>query len=208
VTDTRALAREERAEFATFLAGLTPEQWDAPTLCAGWAVRDVVAHVIGFDAMGIGGFAANLARSGFRPDRANQRAVDVFRDHSPAGLVDLVRRYETPHGLTALFGARIALTDGAIHQQDIRRPLGMPRTIPEERLCEVLDYAMVAPPVGASSRIRGLRLVATDVAWMRGRGPEVTGPGESLLMAAAGRAEALDELDGPGRDTLAQRVRA
>jgi uncharacterized protein (TIGR03083 family) len=171
-------------------------------------VRDVVAHVIGFDAMGIGGFAANLARSGFRPDRANQRAVDVFRDHSPAGLVDLVRRYETPHGLTALFGARIALTDGAIHQQDIRRPLGMPRTIPEERLCEVLDYAMVAPPVGASSRIRGLRLVATDVAWMRGRGPEVTGPGESLLMAAAGRAEALDELDGPGRDTLAQRVRA
>ncbi len=38
------LAREERLEFADFLAGLSPEQWDSPTLCAGWRVRDVVAH--------------------------------------------------------------------------------------------------------------------------------------------------------------------
>ena len=106
-----------------------------------------------------------------------------------------------------MFGARIALTDGTIHQQDIRRPLGVPRAIPGDRLREVLDYAMVAPPVGASSRIRGLRLVATDVEWSRGSGPEVTGPGESLLMAAAGRAEAVDELDGPGLPTLAARVR-
>ncbi|WP_345410792.1 maleylpyruvate isomerase family mycothiol-dependent enzyme [Actinomycetospora chlora] len=206
MADTRSMAREERAELADLLAGLAPEQWDAPTLCAGWAVRDVVAHVIGYDAMGLGGFAANLAASGFRPDRANQRAVDALRDHSPAGLVELVRRYETPHGLTAMFGGRIALTDGAIHQQDIRRPLGLPRTIPADRLREVLDYAMVAPPVGASSRIRGLRLVATDVDWSRGSGPEVTGPGEALLMAAAGRADALDELEGPGHATFARRV--
>jgi uncharacterized protein (TIGR03083 family) len=206
VSDTRALAREERADLAAFLTTLTPAQWDAPTLCRGWAVRDVVAHVVGYDELGVPGFFGNLARAGFSGDRANQRVADRLRHREPAALVDLVRRYETPVGLTAMFGARIALTDGTIHHQDIRRSLGQPRDIPPERLREVLDYAVVAPPIGAKPRIRGLRLVATDVDWSRGSGPEVTGPGEAVLMAAAGRAEALDELAGPGVTTLAERV--
>lgn len=206
MTDTRALAREERAELAAFLATLAPEDWDAPTLCSAWTVRDVVAHVIGYDWQGIGGFLGNLARAGFSGDRANQRVVDSIRGLDPAALVDLVRRYETPEGLTALFGHRIALVDGAIHQQDIRRPLRRPREIPAERLRAILDFAMVSPPIRAFVRTRGLRLVATDLDWSSGRGPEVTGPGEAVLMAAAGRVDALDELDGPGRATLAGRL--
>lgn len=209
VTDTRALAREERAELAAFLATLTPEQWDAPTLCAGWAVRDVVAHVIGYDLEGTSGFVRTLVRARLSPDRANQRVVDDLRDLDPPGLVALVRRYETPEGLTARFGHRIALTDGTIHHQDIRRPLGLPRTIPPERLRAVLDFAMVAPPVGAFVRTRGLRLVATDLDWSSGRGTaEVRGPGEAVLLAAAGRPAALDELEGPGVATLAGRCGA
>jgi len=206
MTDTRALAREERAEFATFLATLSPEQWEASTLCAGWRVRDVVAHVIGHDVQGMTGFTRTLARSGFSPDRANQRAVDDLGDLDPWGLLALVRRYETPEGFTARFGCRIALCDGAIHQQDIRRPLGLPREIPPERLRAILDFAMVAPPIRAFIRTRGLRLVATDLDWSSGRGPEVHGRGEALLMAAAGRPVAPDELEGPGRDTLTGRV--
>jgi uncharacterized protein (TIGR03083 family) len=208
VSDTREMAREERAELAAFLATLTPAQWDAPTLCTRWAVRDVVAHVVGYDELGVTGFLGNMARAGFSADRANQRVVDRLRSLEPAALVDLVRRYETPEGLPALFGAKIALTDGTIHHQDIRRSLGTPRDIPAERLREVLDYAMGAPPIGAKPRIRDVRLVATDLDWSRGSGPEVTGPGEALLMAAAGRADALDELDGPGAPTLAGRVTA
>ena len=168
MADTPALAREERAEFAAFLATLTPEQWDAPTLCTAWRVRDVVAHVIGYDVAGMTGFARTLVRSGFSPDRANQRVVEDLRDLDPWGLLDLVRRYETPAGLPARFGNRIALTDGAIHHQDIRRPLGLPREIPPERLRAVLDFAMVAVPIRAFVRTRGLRLVATDLDWSSG----------------------------------------
>jgi uncharacterized protein (TIGR03083 family) len=207
MADTRALAREERAEFAAFLATLTPEQWDAPTLCTAWRVRDVVAHVIGYDLEGMTGFVRVMAGAGLSPDRANQRVVDDLRDLEPWGLLDLVRRYETPAGLPSRFGGRIALTDGAIHQQDIRRPLGLPREFPPERLRAVLDFAMVAPPVRAFVRTRGLRLVATDLDWSSGRGTEVHGPGEALLMAAAGRPEALDELEGPGLGVLAGRCR-
>jgi uncharacterized protein (TIGR03083 family) len=199
------MAREERAELAAFLETLRPEQWDAPSLCAGWAVRDVVAHVVGYDPLGVGGFVRTLAQARFDADRANQRVIDDHRDADPALLIDLVRRYETPQGLTALFGARIALVDGTIHHQDIRRPLGLPRELPGERLRAALAFAVWAPPIGNPLRVRGLRLVATDVDWSSGRGPEVRGPGEALLLAAAGRAQVLDELDGPGVDTLARR---
>ena len=52
-------------------------------------------------------------------------------------------------------------------------------------------------------RTRGLRLVATDIDWSHGGGPEVRGPGEALLMAMAGRGDALKDLSGPGKDELA-----
>ena len=71
----------------------------------------------------------------------------------------------------------------------------------------MLDFARTAPPIGAFRRIRGLRLVATDLDWAMGKGAEVTGPGEALLMAMAGRGDAVDELAGPGSSVLAGRVR-
>jgi uncharacterized protein (TIGR03083 family) len=51
--DLRPLARDERADFATFLSTLSPQQWEVPTLCAGWRVRDVVAHVISYDELSV-----------------------------------------------------------------------------------------------------------------------------------------------------------
>lgn len=153
----KALATEERADFLQLLRQLTPEQWDTPSLCAGWSVRDVALHVVSYE-------------------------------------------------VTTAFGGRIALADCMIHQQDIRRALKLPRNIPDERLRIVLDFALIAPPLPAKTNRRGLRLTATDLDWSVGAGPEVIGPGEALLMAAAGRADALDDLTGPGVTTLRQRV--
>ena len=70
----------------------------------------------------------------------------------------------------------------------------------------MLDFARTAPPIGAFRRIRGLRLVATDLDWSMGRGAEVSGPGEALLMAMAGRRDAVGDLAGPGLPVLAARV--
>jgi uncharacterized protein (TIGR03083 family) len=103
--------------------------------------------------------------------------------------------------------ARIGLTDGLIHHQDIRRALGRPREMPFERLAPVLDFALMAPPLPARRNVRGLCLVATDLDWSHGSGEAVTGLGEALLMAVCGRADALPELAGPGLATLESRVR-
>lgn len=204
--DTMKLARAERADLADFLATLSPEQWLAPTLCEGWRVRDVVAHVIGYDPLGPAKIASTFARGGFLPSRVNEVEVRDLADRTPEQLLALVREHERPRGLTAGFGGMIGLVDGLIHHQDIRRPLGLPRKVPTERLLRALPFGRVAPPVGAFWRARGLRLVATDLDYASGRGPEVRGPAEALLMSIAGRGVAVTELSGTGQAILARRL--
>lgn len=206
--DVMPLARDERAEFAEFLATLSPQQWEAATLCAGWRVRDVVAHVISYDELSGRGLVRRLVQGRLVPDRANAVGLAEYNTRSPEELLALLRKHATPRGLTAALGGMIALLDGMIHQQDIRRPLGMPRDIPAERLVPALRGALRAPVIGGFWRVRGLRLVATDLDWSTGRGPEVRGPAEALLMAIAGRRGIVSELDGPGQQTLAGRIRA
>ncbi len=198
------MACAERADLADFLATLAPQDWAAPTLCSKWTVKDVVAHVISYEELGAAGLLKRFAKG--RVVRANQVGVDEFAALSPQQLLDFLRDHLTPKGLTAGFGGMIALVDGTIHHQDIRRSLGRPRAIPEDRLRRVLGLVPGNPRLGAGRRIRGLRLRATDIDWVHGRGPEVTGPGEALLMAMAGRPAALADLDGAGRDTLAGRL--
>jgi uncharacterized protein (TIGR03083 family) len=200
------MARAEREDFAALLDELSPDQWESPTLCPGWRVRDVVAHAFGYDSLNRAQLVERFIRGGLMVNRINELGVLELAESSPAELRDLVRSHLEPRGLTAGFGGRIALTDNMIHQQDIRRPLGMPRRIPSERIRAALDFARYAPTIRGAWRARGVRLVADDLAWSAGRGPAVRGSGEALLMAMGGRRAALDDLSGPGRPKLAQRL--
>jgi uncharacterized protein (TIGR03083 family) len=200
------LAEQERADLLALLRELTPTQWDARSLCDGWRVRDVATHVVSFDELSKAATVATFVRGGLRTGKVNDIALSRYRDLDPAGIVDLVARNQRPSGLPSGFKGGIALTDGTIHQQDIRRALGKPRRIPEERLVPVLTFSLGAPTLPSKRNVRGLRLIATDVDWTAGAGAEVTGPGEALLMAAAGRAEALDDLHGDGVATLRTRI--
>lgn len=182
----RELAAEERTEFADLLDGLTPDQWDAPSLCAGWTIRDVAAHTVAYLGQSVFGLMAGMARARFDIDRLNARGLSAERDDDE--LVDLMRDGAVPTGAAALFGGRVALIECLVHQQDVRRPLGLTRTIPEDRLRVALDFARVSPVIGGARRTRGKRLVATDIDWSAGRGVEVRGQGEALLLAMTGRA--------------------
>lgn len=204
-SDLMTMAREERADLADFLATLTPQEWDAPSLCTRWTVKDVVAHVISYEELGALGLLKRFAKGWIV--RANQVGVDEFVALTPEQLLEFLRSHLQPRGLTAGFGGMIALVDGTIHHQDIRRALDRPREVPPERLARILPLVPGNPRLGAGRRIRGLRLRATDLEWTHGDGPEVTGPGEALLLAMTGRPAALADLAGPGVATLADRVR-
>ncbi|BBZ14259.1 maleylpyruvate isomerase family mycothiol-dependent enzyme [Mycobacterium branderi] len=206
MTDTMRLACAEREDFANLLAGLSPPQWEHPSLCERWRVRDVVAHVLSYDELSRWELVRRFLKGGLVPDRINAIGVAEYAARSPEQLTELMRACIPPRGLMSAFGGMPALVDGTIHQQDIRRPLGIPRAIPPKRLQRVLDFALRAPAVRGAWRARGLRLVATDVDWSHGRGEEVSGPGEALLMAMAARPDALNQLSGAGKEILAQRI--
>jgi uncharacterized protein (TIGR03083 family) len=206
VVDLRDFAVAERADLLALLERLRPEDWDAPSLCADWRVRDVVAHVYSYDELSRAELGRRFLLAGFNPNRVNAACLAPYAELPPAELVALARRCAEPRGLTAGFAGGIALVDGMIHQQDIRRPLGLPRVIPADRLRAALDFAKTSPVIRGFWHRRGLRLVAEDVDWSTGSGPEVRGPGEAILLAIAGRNASVDWLRGPGLATLRPRL--
>lgn len=196
--DVRSLARAERDAFAELLAGLSPAQWQSPTLCGEWTVRDVAAHTIAYLGQSLPRLVRNMTVCRGDVDTLNARALDALSDVEPTRLIALMRDSK-PSGAGALYGGRVALIECLVHQQDIRRPLGITRVIPTAALRTSLTYARVSPVIGGARRTRGLRLVATDVDWAGGHGAEIRGSGEALLLAMTGRIAAVaDELTGDG----------
>lgn len=206
LTDLRPLLSQERAHLAGFLATLTPQQWQAPTLCGDWRVRDVVAHIICYDDLGPRALLPLVVRGRLRISRINAAALSRYADLGPQQLLELLTDNPRPRRLPARLGGRVGLAETLIHHQDIRRGLGQPRPIPAERLLPALRTAMVAPDIAGPWRVRGIRLTATDIPFTAGAGQEIQGTAEALLMAIAGRRAALSELSGPGRAKLARRI--
>jgi uncharacterized protein (TIGR03083 family) len=198
------MAHDERVDLLQYLQTLTPQEWGAASLCDAWTVKDVVAHVISYEGLNALGLMKRFAK-GFVL-RANEAGVKEFASLSPEELMEFLRSHLDPQGLTAGFGGMIALVDGTIHHQDIRRALGHQRIVPINRLERILPLVPGNPRLGAGRRIRGLKLQASDVAWQHGDGPSVTGPGEALLMAMAGRRDAIGDLSGPGVATFSERL--
>ena len=132
----------------------------------------------------------------------------------PAPPAELIDRLASPAILAGPFDILTQLAELVIHQQDVRRPLGLGRSIPAERLSIVLDFAQTRAGSGADPRVRrgndrrACDCVATDTGWAAGAGPEVRGPGEALLMALNGRGHALGDLEGDGVPVLAGRIKA
>lgn len=204
--DTWQMIRAERESLAGALAGLPAGDWDRPSLCAGWTVRDVVAHLIATARTTPATFVSGLAASGFRfatmSDRAIRRTIE---GHSDADLVrayrDLVDARTAPPGPTVSW-----LGETVVHGEDIFRALGGYRRHPVEHVLAVADfYSGSNLLIGAKARVAGLTLQATDTDWRQGTGPLVSGRAIALVMAMTGRRAALQDLAGEGVTLLARR---
>jgi uncharacterized protein (TIGR03083 family) len=203
VTSTRELLRQERLDLVARLRGLTDEQWRTPSLCAGWDVHHVVAHLCTAMSVSIPALALRLARNGGRVGRTMDGIARELAARPSSALLDLLEaRADTavhPPGLPL----EAPFTDCVVHVVDVRWPLGDPVVDhgDPERVARCLDFltgprAVVGflPP----GRTRGLRLVATDLDRTWGRGEEVRGPALLLAAALMGRQPALAAVEGPG----------
>lgn len=187
--NARQQLRAERQELLDLGLTLSPAEWDAPSLCAGWRVRDVLAHLCGNDHDFFGDILAVRGNL----DAANALAVERRRAWPIGRLLDEWASLVPVHGAARLF-AMLLIMDNWIHQEDIRRALDRPRPQHPERVAWVLRLARVAP----YSRGKQLTLVATDLDLTLGRGPAVYGAAADLIMAITGRRDQLAVLDGPG----------
>ena len=198
----------ERSELAELLGRLSPEELDHPSLCQGWSVRDVAAHAISYDRLNPFVYAVLFVFTGLSINRTNKALVWWWRRRDLDRLMDAYRRSPRPRGMMRLLGSRIALLDVLVHQQDIRRPLDRPREIPPART-EAVARILVHHRIGAggASRARHLRFEATDAGWTVGTGEQtVSGPAEAIVTALAGRADALQSLEGDGFESFTARV--
>ena len=191
----------ERAALAATLADLDPADWGHDTLCPGWTVHDVAAHVISTPQIGWaqmpGMTARNLGR-GYN--------TMIFREVKRLGarqtresILGDFERYATSTRHVPTTTSVEPLIDALLHHQDIVRPLGRTRAMAPEAAAVAADRVRrLAPLMGTGRLVRSIRLVATDVDWSRGTGPEVRGPVQELLMLASGREPDRALVEGEG----------
>jgi uncharacterized protein (TIGR03083 family) len=195
----------ERKALVDDLAGLTPEQWTTQSLCSEWNIHQVLAHQLSAAKMTPPKFFGKFAAAGFNFNKFAAKQVAVESVGGPAATLAAFRAAEPRE--TAPPGPKDTwLGEAFVHGEDIRRPLGITRAYPLPEVARAIAlYAKSNAIIGGKTRVAGLTLKATDTDFSVGSGPLVEGPAISLLLAASGRKSALDELSGPGVETLRER---
>jgi uncharacterized protein (TIGR03083 family) len=174
-----AAMRCERNALVTTMESLTDEEFErGRTLCAGWAPRDVLAHVMGVDEqLGV------YLRAAGRVSRGNARVVSGARRASRQQLLARARQWADRPGIRGRLLAFPTLGDLCMHHQDVLRGLGRARELPEYASAACLREGAL---LGAARRLQ-VRVVPTDGGRPLGRGREVRGTREALGLWLAGR---------------------
>jgi uncharacterized protein (TIGR03083 family) len=209
--DYEGLLWAESADLGALLDELDDTDFDEASLCDGWRVRDVMSHLVLGHTTPMLRMIGLLAKYRFNVPKASLRgSAEYGSAHSPDEIRAAWRGVLDGHvmkGISRVISKKEGFVDHLIHHQDIRRPLGRPRSIADDRLIAALD---AMPTLGgfvkSKQRMDGLRWTATDVDWTFGSGPEVTGAAEALILLASGRPAPIDEAAGDGVATLKGRL--
>lgn len=202
-TQLWSVVHAERAALVDDLRDVPEDAWATPSLCGGWSVHDVLAHLVDTAKTSRLGFARRMMTAKFDFDADNDRGVARERRREPAATLAAFR--DAAHlTLTPLAPRPTRLVEAFVHGEDIRRPLGIEAAYPPEAVAAALAYQAGASPAMGGGRdiVAGLRLVATDSAFQSGAGDDVHGRTIDLLVAASGRRVDAGRLSGPGATRL------
>lgn len=196
--------RAMRVSLADFLPTLTSEDWDKPSLCPGWRVRDVAGHLSLVSTITTWEMMAAAPRAGFNPHRVNTLLARRYGSIEPPAILARIRQHAGDRRTARVLDPRNALFDLIVHSQDIAVPLGREFDVPVEYCRAGLDRVwQMGWPFRAQRRLGHLGLSATDITWTAGAGPQVSGPALALLLLLTGRRDvAAPRLRGPGTIAL------
>jgi len=200
---------QQRLSLADLLEDLTEEQWNAPSLCQGWRIRDVAAHVaMTPQPPKLRTVAGELMRVRGSLTKATRDLAVRYAERPGVDLAGEIREHAASRRLPQVTNYRNIVLDILVHGQDIAIPLGISREMPKDAAIAGVQRAWtMAWLFGGSRSLKQFHYTATDVDWSAGDGPEVTGPIDALLLLLTGRPAALPRLSGPGVEALAGQVR-
>jgi uncharacterized protein (TIGR03083 family) len=214
MADLKELIRTERNALIDFLETLTPDQWTTRSLCGEWTVQDVAAHLAAAPSASAPVVLGGFARAGFRINKSNADLARRWSQRGTATILEQLRANAASNAKPIGVPPIAPLADALVHALDIRRPLGMagaPQTL--EAFVQVADWtASLTWPgtmlIGGSvrNRIQGVKLVADDLDWSHGEGPEVHGSAETILMLLYARPMGPSELTGHGAEKIYERL--
>ena len=202
-----ALVHAERRQLIDDLEDLTPHAWETPSLCDGWSVHDVLAHLLESAMATRLSFVGSMVRSRGDFHRANELGIRRWKREDPQQtLADFRRNQHVTRTPPAHPATR--LVEAYVHGEDIRRPLGLEGRYPSDGIHQALAHQLRTRVSfdGGRERAEGLRLVDTVTGASWGTGPEVSGAAIDLLLAVSGRTVRTELLTGPGADTLLARA--
>ncbi|QNE79677.1 maleylpyruvate isomerase family mycothiol-dependent enzyme (plasmid) [Streptomyces finlayi] len=197
-----------RLRLADLLADLSDEEWETPSLCRDWRVRDVAAHLTLPPTLTTGGWMKELLRSnGVFHRMIRDSAARTAREP----VDELVARLRKHAGSRLVppapgAGADTTVMDVLTHSQDIAIPLGREiEIVPEAARAGLDSLWRLRFPFNPRKALRGIRFVATDSPWAVGDGPVVTGRTAAFLLVLTGREAGLDQVSGEGVPLLRAR---
>ncbi|WP_336214540.1 maleylpyruvate isomerase family mycothiol-dependent enzyme [Nonomuraea sp. LPB2021202275-12-8] len=175
--DVWSMVHAERAALIDDLARLDDEQWGEPSLCEGWTVHDVAAHLVDTARTTRLGFVLGLVRARFDFDRQNAVGVERERGASPQETLERLRQV-APRRSTPPAPLDSRLVEEVLHGEDIRRPLGLTRSYPQAAVVRSLRLQARTPASfgGAKELTARVQLTAADADLSIGDGPEVREP--------------------------------
>ena len=201
----------QRARTVKLLEDLTPAEWDEASLCDGWRVRDVAAHLT-MQQMTLGDALKGLLR---HPGSLNQviqaTAVGDAKRRPPEELIGDIKAMIGSHRANIGVTPQETMIDIIVHGQDIaiplRRPLEVPPQVAAVAATRVWSYQSSKNGRRTARVFRSLpyqsyRLIASDTDWSVGNGPEIRGPILAILLLLCGRTARHADLAGPGASAL------
>jgi uncharacterized protein (TIGR03083 family) len=199
----------QRANLCDLLGDLTDDEWRQPSLCVGWTVRDVAAHLT-LQQLGLRDLLGFMGKWRGSMDRtiahvARVRAAQLTTEQIIAGIRGMMGSRRHTLGVTHLE----TLCDILVHSQDITIPLGRHLDVPADAAAVCASRALSMrwpPPLPSAKKMAGFRITATDTTWSTGEGPTVEGPMAALLLVYCGRLVALPQLSGDGAAELTARL--
>ena len=199
---------QQRAELADLMETFTEPDWETPSLCAGWRVREVGAHLTLAQTGLVAAFGATVRARGSFNRMIHETAVRQA-ERPVADYPDLLRAMVGSRKKAPFVSDLEPLIDTLVHGQDMMVPLGRTREMPHEAAAAGAQRAWdLNWPFQVKKRLHGFSLTATDHPWTAGAGQVVEGPIRALLMLVTGRLVVLPELSGPGADELRARVQS